>query len=188
MSRPGLRSLLAAALLLAALAGAGAAVGASGAARSAARATLRAWPEFGLDPQRSDATALATGITAANFGHLKGRTIALPGTVDSSPIYLHGAAGRRVRPRHRVRDDRLRHHVRARRRQRQDPLDLRPARPSHVARQRSDHDRDARSLTPVIATCTRPRPTGSSTSSRSRTAARRPAGRCASRRLPSARS
>ncbi len=47
------------------------------------------WPEFGLDPQRSDVSELATGITAANVGHLHHITIALPGTVDSSPIYLH---------------------------------------------------------------------------------------------------
>jgi hypothetical protein len=50
------------------------------------------WPEFGLDPARSDATALATGITAANVAHLRRQSVSLPGTVDSSPIYLHGAA------------------------------------------------------------------------------------------------
>lgn len=54
------------------------------------------WPEFGLDPQRSDATEGATGITAANAGRLRHILVRLPGTVDSSPIYLHGAtvAGR----------------------------------------------------------------------------------------------
>jgi PQQ-like domain len=50
---------------------------------------LTDWPEFGLDPQRSDATSMPTGITAANVGRLRSRRIALPGTVDSSPIYLH---------------------------------------------------------------------------------------------------
>ncbi len=53
-------------------------------------ASPRNWPEFGLDPRRSDATNASTGITAANIGHLRRLRIALPGTVDSSPIYLHG--------------------------------------------------------------------------------------------------
>ncbi len=51
---------------------------------------LTEWPEFGLDPQRANATDRATGITAANVGRLRSKRIALPGTVDSSPIYLHG--------------------------------------------------------------------------------------------------
>jgi hypothetical protein len=59
------------------------------AARSSA-AELLDWPEFGLDPQRSDVSELATGITPANVAHLRHITVALPGTVDSSPIYLHG--------------------------------------------------------------------------------------------------
>jgi PQQ-like domain len=53
-------------------------------------ARLLDWPEFGLDPQRSDATNRPTGITAANLGRLRQRRVSLPGTVDSSPIYLHG--------------------------------------------------------------------------------------------------
>jgi outer membrane protein assembly factor BamB len=60
---------------------------------SAARsptAELLEWPEFGLDPQRSDVSELATGITSANVAHLRHITVSLPGTVDSSPIYLHG--------------------------------------------------------------------------------------------------
>jgi outer membrane protein assembly factor BamB len=62
------------------------------AARAVAAATpaLREWPEFGLNPQRADATSQATGITAANVGHLRRTRVSLPGTVDSSPIYLHG--------------------------------------------------------------------------------------------------
>jgi hypothetical protein len=53
------------------------------------------WPEFGLNPQRSDVSSLSTGITAANVGHLHRVTVNLPGTVDSSPIYLNeaGVAG-----------------------------------------------------------------------------------------------
>jgi hypothetical protein len=49
------------------------------------------WPEFGLDPQRSDVSEGATGITSANVARLRRTTVRLPGTVDSSPIYLHGA-------------------------------------------------------------------------------------------------
>jgi hypothetical protein len=52
---------------------------------------LTEWPEFGLDPQRSDATEAPTGITAANVGKLRDRRVTLPGTIDSSPIYLSGA-------------------------------------------------------------------------------------------------
>lgn len=55
-----------------------------------AAASLLNWPEFGLDPQRSNVTLATTGITAANVGHLHRQRIDLPGTVDSSPIYLHG--------------------------------------------------------------------------------------------------
>ncbi len=50
------------------------------------------WPEFGLNAQRTSASTAATGITTANVGHLHRRQIALPGTVDSSPIYLHGVS------------------------------------------------------------------------------------------------
>jgi PQQ-like domain len=58
---------------------------------TAAAPALVAWPEFGLNPQRTNATDQASGITAANVGHLHLRTVALPGTVDSSAIYLHRA-------------------------------------------------------------------------------------------------
>ena len=65
-----------------------AAIGALAAQASAPQ--LQNWPEFGLNPQRTNSTAEATGITAANVSHLRTRTVALPGTVDSSAIYLHG--------------------------------------------------------------------------------------------------
>jgi DNA-binding beta-propeller fold protein YncE len=55
-----------------------------------AGAQLLDWPEFGLDPQRSSVSLAATGITVANVSHLRRQHIDLPGTVDSSPIYLHG--------------------------------------------------------------------------------------------------
>jgi hypothetical protein len=50
------------------------------------------WPEFGLDSQRTDVSLRSTGITAANVTHLHRVTVNLPGTVDSSPIYLHEAS------------------------------------------------------------------------------------------------
>jgi hypothetical protein len=59
---------------------------------------LTDWPEFGLDAQRADATSRPTGITAADVSSLSDRRIALPGTVDSSPIYLHAVrVGARTR-------------------------------------------------------------------------------------------
>jgi outer membrane protein assembly factor BamB len=60
-------------------------------ARAAATPQLTSWPEFGLNPQRSNATDESTGITAANVGHLRLRTVALPATADNSAIYVHGA-------------------------------------------------------------------------------------------------
>ena len=50
------------------------------------------WPEFGLDAQRRDATNRPTGITAANLSRLRAQQVSLPGTVDSSPVYLHGVS------------------------------------------------------------------------------------------------
>jgi hypothetical protein len=55
-------------------------------------ARLLDWPEFGLDAQRSDVSPLSTGIAAADVAHLRRVTVDLPGTVDSSPIYLHEAS------------------------------------------------------------------------------------------------
>jgi hypothetical protein len=60
-------------------------------ARASAERRLLDWPEFGLNPQRGDVSEASTGITAANVAHLRRTTVELPGTVDSSPIYLHGA-------------------------------------------------------------------------------------------------
>lgn len=61
-------------------------------ATAAASARLLEWPEFGLDPQRSDASSLSTAITSANVDHLRRVTVSLPGTVDSSPVYVHQAS------------------------------------------------------------------------------------------------
>jgi hypothetical protein len=62
--------------------------------RASARSTgarLLDWSEFGLDPARSSATDRSTGITVANLPGLARLRVSLPGTVDSSPVYLHGA-------------------------------------------------------------------------------------------------
>ncbi|MEA2200824.1 MAG: hypothetical protein QOI89_1420 [Solirubrobacteraceae bacterium] len=58
----------------------------------AAAGRLLDWPEFGLDPQRTNVSERSTGITSANVGHLRHVTATLPGTIDSSPIYLHGVS------------------------------------------------------------------------------------------------
>jgi outer membrane protein assembly factor BamB len=47
------------------------------------------WPEFGFNAARNDAGP-ATGITLANIRRMVRQQVAIPGTVDSSPIYLHG--------------------------------------------------------------------------------------------------
>ncbi|MGI8801286.1 MAG: PQQ-binding-like beta-propeller repeat protein [Solirubrobacteraceae bacterium] len=56
-------------------------------ASAAATTSTADWPEFGLDARRS--SAAADGIAAADVGRLHRGTVTLPGTVDSSPIYLH---------------------------------------------------------------------------------------------------
>jgi outer membrane protein assembly factor BamB len=61
------------------------------AAQASTPRRLLEWPEFGLNPQRSDVSEASTGITSANVSHLRRTTVQLPGTVDSSPVYLHGA-------------------------------------------------------------------------------------------------
>ncbi|HEY2789598.1 MAG TPA: hypothetical protein VGI72_09080 [Gaiellales bacterium] len=55
------------------------------------------WPLFGYDAARSNANPHPTGVTAADLAGLRRRVVALPGTVDSSPIFLRGVAvdGRR---------------------------------------------------------------------------------------------
>lgn len=54
------------------------------------------WPRYGFDLARSNSAPSPTGITAANAAHLVRQQVAVGGTVDSSPIYLHGivVAGR----------------------------------------------------------------------------------------------
>ncbi len=54
-------------------------------------ATSQDWGRFGWDAGRSNANTASTGITAANVGTMVKQQIAIDGTVDASPIYLHGA-------------------------------------------------------------------------------------------------
>jgi outer membrane protein assembly factor BamB len=82
------RPVLALSIVLAVLIGGAFALAAGGAALAAVP-LLRAWPEFGLNPQRTSATDDSTGIDAANVRHLRLRTVALPGTPDNSAVYAH---------------------------------------------------------------------------------------------------
>ena len=50
----------------------------------------RDWTRFGWDARRSNDDPNANGITAANVASLRRQQVKLPGTVDSSAIYLHG--------------------------------------------------------------------------------------------------
>ena len=53
-------------------------------------ASAHDWTRFGWDVGRSSATADETGINAANVGTMRRQQVSLDGTVDASPIYLHG--------------------------------------------------------------------------------------------------
>jgi hypothetical protein len=53
---------------------------------------LTDWPLFGLTPSRTSATNAATGITAGTLSRLRHRRVAVPGTVDSTPIILGDTA------------------------------------------------------------------------------------------------
>ncbi len=52
------------------------------------------WTRFDYDAQRSGVGPAATGLGPHSAGALRLRTVKLPGTVDSSPIELHGAVVR----------------------------------------------------------------------------------------------
>src|SRR5437870_11957738 len=54
------------------------------------RAGTHDWTRFGWDASRSNASPDSTGITAANISTMRRQQITLDGTVDASPIYLHG--------------------------------------------------------------------------------------------------
>jgi outer membrane protein assembly factor BamB len=48
------------------------------------------WTRFGYDAARHNAGPGRTGITATNVGSLRRQRVSIPGTADSSPIYLRG--------------------------------------------------------------------------------------------------
>jgi putative pyrroloquinoline-quinone binding quinoprotein len=47
------------------------------------------WTRFNFSPWRTGAPTFATGISTSNVAQLKRQQVQLPGTADSSPIYLH---------------------------------------------------------------------------------------------------
>lgn len=49
------------------------------------------WTRFGWDAGRSSTAAGETGITAGNVATMRRQQVAIDGTVDASPIYLHAA-------------------------------------------------------------------------------------------------
>ena len=55
--------------------------------RAAVR-TVRDWTRFGFDARRSGVGPRRTGIRARDLNRLRRRRVHLPGTVDSSPVYL----------------------------------------------------------------------------------------------------
>jgi PQQ-like domain len=67
--------------------------GVEGARKTIATAS-QDWTRFGWDARRSNDDPHATGITAANVTSLRRQQVQLPGTVDSSAIYLHGVTVR----------------------------------------------------------------------------------------------
>ena len=54
-----------------------------------ATATGHDWTRFNWSPARTGAPTFATGITSSDLGRLHRQQVQLPGTADSSPIYLH---------------------------------------------------------------------------------------------------
>jgi PQQ-like domain len=60
------------------------------AARKAVVTSGRDWTRFGFDARKSNDDPYATGITPGNIGSMRRQQVRLPGTADSSAIYLHG--------------------------------------------------------------------------------------------------
>jgi outer membrane protein assembly factor BamB len=66
-------------------------VSACGGSQASETVAVRAggdWTRFGYDAGRHNSGPARTGITAANLGRLQRQQVRLPGTVDSSPVYL----------------------------------------------------------------------------------------------------
>src|SRR5665811_778393 len=90
-------AVLMAALVVAACSGGAAAAGSSGTGVAANTVVSgHDWTRFNWDARRSGSVTFATGIGAANVSGLKRQQVRLPGTVDSSAIYLHGVKIRGV--------------------------------------------------------------------------------------------
>src|SRR5437773_488222 len=84
-------------LLVAALLALGVASACAGSNASPEQRAVRAggdWTRFGYDAARRNAGPASTGITAANVGRLRRQQVVIPGTADSSPIYLRGVTVR----------------------------------------------------------------------------------------------
>ena len=54
-----------------------------------ALAATHDWSRFGFDAARSNFSTAVAGIRASDLAHLTRPDVTVPGTVDSSPIYLH---------------------------------------------------------------------------------------------------
>ena len=76
--------------MLAACGGSGGSTDGVAGARKTLAASSHDGTRFGWDARRSNDDPNATGITAANVGSMTRQQVHLPGTVDSSAIYLHG--------------------------------------------------------------------------------------------------
>ena len=147
------------------------AAGCAGSGAAGVRSTASAdWTRFGYDASRSSDDPNSTGITAANVASLVRHQVQLPGTVDSSAIYLKGVDGQRRVARHALRHDDVRDHARDRRPQPLDPLAVQAAelRVASPAARRSRRRR--RSPIRAASGSTPRRRTGRSRSSRSPTA------------------
>jgi hypothetical protein len=77
-------------LVLAACGGSGGSSGAVAGAHKTIAGSGRDWTRFGWDARRSNDDPRSTAITATNAASLHRQQVQLPGTVDSSAIYLHG--------------------------------------------------------------------------------------------------
>jgi hypothetical protein len=71
------------------LAPAAAVLSALAVAATPAAAATHDWTRFGFDAARSNNSTAVAGVTAANLATMKRQDVSVPGTVDSSPIYLH---------------------------------------------------------------------------------------------------
>jgi len=92
VSRPAAALLLALVVLVLAACGSSDSTGGVEGAHKTLGGSGHDWTRFGWDARRSNDDPHATGITAANVGSLARQQVHLPGTVDSSAIYLHGVS------------------------------------------------------------------------------------------------